>query len=72
MSLKTFKQCILILSGIYGLFCILDIWGDIVSIENFFKISLTFAVIFAFLGIYYLLMHGQTDKDLEKKGYMSE
>ena len=72
MSLKTFKKCILILSGLYGIFFIMDIWWDIVSVDIFAKITMTFGIIYAFLGIYYLLMHGETDKDLEKKGYMSE
>lgn len=72
MSLRTFKSCILMLCGLYGLFVIFNVWGDFVSGETFFKITITFGVVMGFLGIYYLLMHAETDKDLEKKGYMSE
>ncbi len=72
MSLKTFKYCILTLSAIYGLFIILNIWYDICSPDFFWKISLTVGVIYVFLGIYYLLMHQETDKKLEDKGYMSK
>ena len=72
MSIKLFKSSILFLSAFYVLFFIFDIWFDVVSAEVFFKVTLTFGAIIGFLCVYYLLMHAETDKDLEKKGYMSE
>ncbi len=72
MSLKTFKFCILALTAIYGCFVIFNIWCDFAYPDLFWKVSLTVGVVYVFLGVYYTLMHQDTDKELEKKGYMSE
>lgn len=72
MSFNTFKYSILVLTALYGCFVIFNIWCDFVYADLFWKVSLTVGVVYVFLGVYYMLMHSETDKELEKKGYMSK
>lgn len=72
MKISPHKIFILGLSLFYSVFLLLCIWTDIISSDIFWKVSLTIGVIFILIGIYYLLMHLNSEKELKDKGFLKD
>ena len=72
MKVKFIKNALLVLSCIYAIFFIVCIWTDWFNSDLFAKVSLTVAVIYALLFIFYLIDGVNSDKDLKKKGFLSD
>lgn len=72
MGVKFIKSVLLILSCLYAGFFIVCIWTDWIQPDFFTKVSLTVAVIYALLFIFYFIDGVNSDKDLKKKGFFSD
>jgi len=72
MGVKFIKYTLLVLSCLYAAFFVVCIWTDWVNSDLFAKISMTVAVIYALLFIFYFIDGVNSDKDLKKKGFFSD
>ena len=72
MKVKFIKNALLVLSCLYAVFFIVYIWTDWVNSDLFAKVSLTVAVLYALLFIFYFIDGVNSDKDLKKKGFLSD
>ena len=72
MKVKFIKNALLVLSCLYAVFFIVYIWTDWVNSDLFAKVSLTVAVLYALLFIFYFIDGVNSDNDLKKKGFLSD
>lgn len=72
MRIKFIKYSLLVLSCLYAGFFILNIWTDFITPELFIKTTLTTIVLYILLFIFYFINGVSSDKDLKKKGFLSD
>ena len=72
MWAKIIRYSLLILSCLYAGFFLVCIWTDWINPELFTKITLTVIVIYALLFVFYFINGVSSDKDLKKKGFLSD
>ena len=72
MVAKIIKYLVLVLTCLYAVFFIASIWTSWIDPELFVKISMTVAVVYVVLFVFYFIGGIKSDKDLKKDGFLSD
>lgn len=72
MVAKIIKYLVLVLTCLYAVFFIASIWTSWIEPELFVKISMTVAVVYVVLFVFYFIGGIKSDKDLKKDGFLSD
>lgn len=72
MVAKIIKYLVLVLTCLYAVFFIASIWTSWIEPELFVKISMTVAVAYVVLFVFYFIGGIKSDKDLKKDGFLSD
>ena len=66
------KWGLTLMTCLYALLAIVHIWTNLFTDETFWKITLTFAVLFALGLVCRFVVFMDTDDDLHKKGFLDD
>ena len=72
MVAKIIKYLVLVLTCLYAMFFIASIWTSWIEPELFVKVSMTVAVVYVVLFVFYFIGGIKSDKDLKKDGFLSD
>ena len=67
MVAKIIKYLVLVLTCLYAMFFIASIWTSWIEPELFVKVSMTVAVVYVVLFVFYFIGGIKSDKDLKKR-----